>query len=219
MRITQSEWKAYATTLSYSTEELMFSLDVRFLITALAKMIEDPNLLQKMPAGWKLHANAMYMGNMYMESKAQDLIEEAAVNAPDDPILVYALSQIRFQQGRADEAFTLLDKAVQLDPGYATAYLQLAETGIEKGQMEKALELQRKAVKHYPENPFLQMSEANLLIEMERTDEAIEVINGLQMLPWSPYFHGNAAANLNSLAEYARNPQPAEPTEAKQEKK
>lgn len=219
MRIMQLEWKVYAITLSYSTQELMFSLDVRFLITALAQMIEDPNLIQKMPPQWRLHADAMYMGNMYMESKAQDIIAEAAVAAPEDPIIVYALSQIRFQQGRADEAFTLLDKAVQLDPGYGAAYIQLAETGRDKGDLTKALELQRKAVKHYPGNPFLQIAEADLLIEMKKTDETIQVINSLQMLPWSPYFHGNAAQNLNGMAEYARNPQPASSAETPQEKK
>jgi hypothetical protein len=219
MRIMQSEWKVYATTLSYSTQELMFSLDVRFLITALAKMIENPDLVQQMPPQWRLHADAMYMGNMYMESKAQDIIAEAAVTAPEDPIIIYALSQTRFQQGRAEEAFTLLDKAVQLDPGYGAAYVQLAETGRDKGDLTKALELQRKAIKHYPENPFLQIAEADLLIRMAKPDDAIQVINSLQILPWSPYFHGNAAQNLSSMAEYARNPQPAPPANTPQEKK
>ena len=181
-------------------------------------MIEDPQLLQQMPPAWKLHNNAMYVGNMYMESKAQDIIAEAAVTAPDDPAIVYALAQVRFQQGRAAEAFTLIDRAAQLDPGYGAAYLQLASTGAEKGQFEKPLELQRKAIKLYPENPFLQINEANFLIQMKQTDEAIQIITGLQGLPWSSYFHPNAIENFNSMVEYARNPQPATSADKTQEK-
>lgn len=221
-RVMQSEWQVYSTTLSYSTQELMFSLDVRFLITNLAKIIENPELLQQMPPAWKLHGDSMYIGKMYMETKAQEIIEEALVAAPDDPTIVYTLSQIRFQQGRAEEAFTLLDRAVQLDPGYATAYMQLSDTGIENGQFDKSLVLQRKAISQYPENPFLKINEAGILIAMGNTDEAITKIETLQKLPWSPAFHPNIFADLNAMAEYARNPQPidtAAPATPQQEKK
>jgi hypothetical protein len=217
-RIMQAEWQVYSTTLSYSTVERMFSLDVRFLVTVLAKIIEDPQLLQKMPEAWQLHGDAMYIGNMYMEKKSRDVIEEAAVTAPEDPIIVYALSQVRFQQGRAKEAFTLLDKAVELDPGYGTAYLELSDTGREMGQLDKALELQRKAARIYPENPFIQINEADILIQMQKTGKAIRIIEKLQTLPWSDYYHANAVENLDNMIEYARNPQPATQAEEQQVK-
>ncbi len=209
MRISQAEWKAYAVTLSYSTEELTFSLDVRFLVSALARIVADPALLRQMPRQWKLHADAMYLGNMYMESKSRDLIEEAAVTAPDDPAIVYALSQVRLQQGRTDEGFALLDKAVQLDPGYASAYVQMAETGVRNGQLDKALELIRKATAVYPENPFLPLNEADILIRIEKTGEALKIIRAAQERPWSAFFHSRVGDDLKNMEAFARNPQPA----------
>lgn len=221
-RVMQAEWKVYSATLSYSTQELLFSLDVRFLITNLAKIIEKPELLQQMPPAWKLHGDSMYIDKMYLETKSEEIIEEALVAAPDDPTIVFALSQVRFQQGRAEEAFTLLDKAVQLDPGYATAYMQLSDTGMENGQFDKALELQRKAINHYPENPFLKINEAGIMITMGKTEEAITKIEALQKFPWSPSLHPNMVEDLTSMAESARNPQPietAEPATPQPEKK
>jgi len=209
MRISQNNWQVYLATLSYSTEEQEFSLDVRFMISALARLITTPALVQKMPTEWRLHSEAMYLGNMYMESKAHDLIEEAFVAAPEDPAMVYALSRARFQQGRNDEAFSLLDKAVEFDPGYGVAYLSLVQSGINKEQFDKALELQRKTINLHPENPFLKIDEAAILIKMHKRDAATLIINDLQKLPWSPWLHGNVKDDLRSMAEYASTPQSA----------
>lgn len=204
MRIMQSDLNVLAATFSYSTEEEAFSPDVRFLITDLAQMVENSKLIQKMPESWKLHAEAMYVGNMYMTSKARETIEAAFVADPDNPGVIFALARVRFQQGRPEEALTLIDKAVEFDPGYAIAYRLLAEKALANNQPGKALDFQRELINYYPENPFMKLSEVDTLIKLGRPEEAVRVLQELEKLPWSPVFHPTAKQDLNKMAERAR---------------
>ena len=208
--IAGKKWQVYATTLSASTSEQAFSLDVRFLTAALARMIEDPVLLEKMPTSWKLHADSMYVGKMYMESKSQELLEKASLANQDSAPLVYALSKLRSMQKRNAEALNLLRTAIRLDPGYATAWEQLAATLLENGDLEKGLEMIREAIAATPENPILRITEVNMLADLGRIDEALAIVDQLKQLPWSKSFHSGMPDFLERLAEDIKNPKPAQ---------
>lgn len=202
--IRNAGWKSLAATLSYSNQEAEFSLETRYLISNLATLLLHPDLLESNPPlSWQLRADASLANATFAEETAQELIAQAVEVAPDDPDALYALSLQKFQQKQPDEAFALLDRAVAIDPGYALAYLDLAETGIELGQVKKAEELFNKAASIFPHNPFIRIKLAHLLIEGNRGTEAIPLLRELQQLPWSSTYHPETTRLLKQMLDYA----------------
>lgn len=216
--IRDTAWPALAVTLSYSNQEAEFSLATRFMISNLATILQHPELLEGgTPPSWKLLADARFAAAMFAETTAQELITRAAEVAPDDPDALYTLSQQLFQQLQPAEAFATLDRAVAIDPGYALAYLELAETGAEQGRWEKTEEMLAKARLIFPNNPFIAISQADLLIRRQRGQEAVPLLNELQQLPWSPVYHPNVPDLLRQMLAAAREtsvqPRPEKPAE------
>jgi len=181
-----------AVSLSYSNQETGFSLDSRFIISDLAELLRHPEwLTQEVPASWTLRSQALFASTMFAESTSLELTAEAAQINPDDPAALYHQALVLFRQEQPDEAFVLLDQAVALDAGYALAYIDLAETGLESGQWEKALELLGKAAQHFPDDPFIRMRQADILIRHDRGQEALPLLRDLRQLPWSPvHYYG-----------------------------
>ena len=66
--------------------------------------------------------------------KLQKMLERE----PDDPFLVYGLALEHKKLGHADEAIRLLDRVIQLDPGYCYAYHQKGLTYESAGDTESA---------------------------------------------------------------------------------
>jgi len=143
LAMNETGWTPEVTTLSYSTMEGTFSLDVRFLITNFADMLRDPTLLDgTMPESWALRSEALYSVNFFLEGKVQEYYEQAAAKFPEDAAAQYDLyKHMFFEQRRIDEALLVLDKAVALDRGYAAAYLELALIADKDNNMAAALEL------------------------------------------------------------------------------
>jgi hypothetical protein len=199
--IRDAGYPALAVTLSYSNKEVEFSLESRFMISNLADLLYHPAMLGGItPPSWVLRARAMFAGAMFAESSAQDLIAQAAQLNPDDPDALYAQAQQLFLQKQSVAAFSLLDQAVALDRGYALAYLELAETGVELGQWEKAVEILDKAANAFPDDPFIRISQADLLIQHGRGQEALPLLTALQQLPWSEIHHPGVSALLKEMA-------------------
>jgi tetratricopeptide (TPR) repeat protein len=189
------------TTLSYSTFEGTFSLDVRFLITNFADMLRDPALLDgTMPQSWALRSEALYAVNFFLEDKVQEYYEQAARDYPDDAATQFDLyKHLFFEQRKIDEALAVLDKAVSLDRGYAAAYLELAQIANDDGNLAAALELLSNAAPLVPENPMVNLYRAQFLIESGRKEEAIPLIKNLQQLTWSTYYHKDIPALLEQM--------------------
>lgn len=199
-----------AATLSYSNQEIGFSLDVRFVIDTLAALFKDPSQIDgTIPETWKLRSDALYLNTMFLEEEGRSLIKTIAEKAPDDAAAQYALAMLRFQQKENDEAFATLDHAVALDPGYVQEYLSLAEQGQEIQLWEKSLELLDKAARVEPDNPYITLRRADTLIRAGRGKEALPLLEQLSRLPWSPDFHADIPALLKEMEDVAReNPPP-----------
>lgn len=205
--IRDAAWPALAATLSYSNQEAEFSLETRFMISNLATLLLQPELLNGgTPPSWKLRADARFAAAMFAESTAQELTAQAARIASDDPDALYALSQLKFVEQRAAEAFALLDQAVALDPGYALAYLELAESGDVQGQWDKAEDLLAKAASIFPNNPFIRIRQADLLIRRGRGTEARVLLTELQQLPWSTTYYPGIPGLLREMNAAAAPP-------------
>lgn len=198
-------WRTLAITLSYSNQEAEFSLETRFLITSLADLVANPGwLVGTAPPAWKLRADARYLRAMFQESRAEELTVQAVSASPADPDALFDLARLRLTQGRTDEGIALLDRAVSGDSGYALAFLELAEAGIEQKKFDKTAELYERARAAFPDNPFIRIGHADLLIRRNQGHDAIPLLNELQQLPWSPDYHPGVPGLLAEMLEVAK---------------
>ncbi len=200
----ETDWSPELVTLSYSTMEGTFPLDVRFLITNFAEMLRDPTLLDgTMPQNWALRSEALYAVNFFLEGKTQEYYEQAAREYPQDAAAQYDLYRhLFFEQRKIDEALAVLDKTVTLDRGYAAAYLELAQIADTDGNLAAALELLTKAAPVVPENPMVNLYRAQFLIQSGRKDEAMPLIRDLQKLTWSTHYHEGVPELLDQMANF-----------------
>ena len=198
-------YKPTAVTLSFSNQEVGYALTSRFVIKDLASLFRYPNFLDgKTPTSWSLRSAALYASLMFNEERARTLTEQAAKETPDDAAALFDLSILRFQQGQADEGFSLLDQAVALDRGYALAYLELADQGQSMGQWSKSFELLQKATKAFPDNAEIRMRLAGDLIQRGRAVEARPLLDALEKLSWSGVYHADVPEILSRMQTAAK---------------
>lgn len=198
--IRKAGWNVKLVTLSFSNESLAVSLDVRFLMTALAEMIRKPELLDAgLPPAWEKRAQAMYAGAMYMESDAKKLVKAAAESHPEDAATLYDMAMLNLQQGKNKEGVDLLAEAVRLDSGYASSYLMLGERNAEIGNHQQAFDFGQKAKSHFRHNTFIDIGMVESLIALERYPDALDKLETLQTLDWSGEYHPDVPEYLNHL--------------------
>lgn len=201
----ETGWQPLATTLSYSVRDGAISIDTRFLLRNLADIFRRPAILDEpMPETWNRRAEALYAADMYSDSKKIELYQANAAKAPQDPTVVYDLFQGHFLAKKIDPALEALDRAVALDPGYAAAWLDLAQMAAKDGKPEIALKLLGKAAAVYPADSFIQMQRADLLLQADRRQEALPIVERLKALSWSKIYHADVPALLERMEGYAR---------------
>lgn len=192
-------WQPSVTTLSYSTAEGAVSLDVRFVISNLAELMQNPARLDgDMPKEWQLRSEALYAGDMYSQSKQQQLAQQLVQVAPNSAAAHYDRFQALFLDKRLEPALQALQRAVALDPGYAAAYLQLARIAAKEGKPNKALELLTPAEKRFPEYPFIPLQKAQLLTDIKQYAAAEKYLSKLPQ-QWSPIYHAKIPAVVTAL--------------------
>lgn len=191
-------------TLSYSNQEYDLSLETRFIINTLADLLRQPKLLEGgEPASWGMRSRALYLSNMFAEEEARAIVEKEVTISPNDPAAHFDLSMLRFQQDRPKDGFVALDRAVNLDKGYALAYLQLAERGFAMGETSKAVELLDKGSAIYPDNPFIPLNKAHILILSGRGRDALPIVRRLRQEPWSDQKILAQLEEMEAVAEQA----------------
>ncbi len=76
-------------------------------------------------------ANLYYtMGD---KDKFKELMSQASAMAPDNPDLLYNIGVINMEQGNLEEARAAYYKALEVDPGYVNAQLNLSTTYVNEG--------------------------------------------------------------------------------------
>lgn len=195
-------WRASAVTLSYSTIEGVFSLDTRFVLTNFAEILRKPEMLNHdLPELWRLRAEALYGADMFQPQKMKDMHQKAANLAPDDATAQYDLYKIQFENRQIDAALETLDKVVAIDPGYAAAYLELAQIARTDQNPAAALVLLEKAAAAFPENPFINLHRAELLLETGEKKPALELLSSLSRRNWSRHYHGDTPGLIADMAK------------------
>ena len=173
-------------TLSYSTAEGELTLETRFLVNRFAALLEKPELLNAtMPPNWELHSEALYTINFFLESKVDQLYEQAIQAAPTDPAVLYGLALRRKRDKDLGAFVELIGRAAQQDRGYALEYLNLADQATAGQDFENAVMLLEKGSHAFPENPFIMIQLASAYQTMHRTKDARKLLKKLKQLPWS----------------------------------
>lgn len=203
-------WRPQAITLSYSTIDGFVSHDVRFLLSNLAEILQNPKLLEQMPPSWAKRGEAMYLTEFFQEQKGAELLQQNAADNPKDAGAQYDYYKSLFEQQKFDEAFKQLDKAVALDSGYGAAYLDLAQIAETDQNLAVGEGLLSKAANIYPVNPFIDLYRVQFLLQMGRFDEAKSTLDGLQKLTWSSRYHPQIPGGLKQMADFAANPPPVQ---------
>ena len=194
-----------ATTLSYSNQEVGYALTSRFVLRDLAQIMLHPEYLAgDTPASWKLRASALYASIMFNEAEAQNMTVHAAKETPGDAAALFDLALLHFQHAEPELGFQVLDQAVAIDPGFAPAYVELADQGQSMGQWGKSFELLNKAVSALPNDHELRVRYAGDLIQRGRTAEARPHLETLQQLTWSDIYHKGMPETLLRMQEAAK---------------
>lgn len=196
--------QAAGVTLSYSTDEGLLPLDLRFLIANLASLVRAPERLQSpLASPWKERGEALYLATFLQTEKVLEKNLQALAAAPDDPAVHFDLYRSYRAVKNGAKALEHLALAVGLDKGYAMEYMNLAATARERGEPRDALEMLELARRALPEDPFIPL----LILEGQLAGgdkaSARTLVRSLQGLPWSPVYFPGLPGRLQQLAEQA----------------
>ncbi|BCR05575.1 hypothetical protein DESUT3_26440 [Desulfuromonas versatilis] len=193
-------WKVLDVTLSYSTIEGVVSLDTRFLLTNLAELFRKPEMLQSdMPELWRMRAEALYGADMFQPQKMKEMHQKAAELAPGDATAQYDLYKIQFENREIDAALETLDRVVAMDSGYGAAYLDLSQVAMNDKNPTASLVLLEKAAMTFPDNPFINLSRSDILLQMDEKSDALELLKPLKQLAWSAHYHADIPGLIETM--------------------
>jgi len=149
-----------------------------------------------------LNLGVAYAGMGRIE-KAASVLREGLNDNPDSLPIADELSQVLMLQGREEEAYAVLEHAVQMHPDDQTTQVLYLRTLV-SSHSSKAPEMARKLLARYPNqwevlylNGFLETAEGNFQVARTHLE------NSIAQKP--DYFksreaYGNILANLNDLA-------------------
>lgn len=190
--------------LSYSTAEGLLPLDLRFLIANFASLVQHPERLQApLASPWKERGAALYLATFMQTENVLAKNLEALTAAPDDPAVHFDLYRTYRASKNGQKALDHLAQAVALDRGYAMEYLNLASTALEQKLPREAVEMVNLAAAALPEDFFIPLQKAELLLELGDKAAARPLIKSLQGLPWSPIYFPELPGRLQQQSDQA----------------
>jgi tetratricopeptide (TPR) repeat protein len=196
---------ALAVTVSLSQLTGEVPLDTRFIGFDLATFVAEPQRFEApLAESWRRRSDALYLQNFFQKEKILALYLEMAAAEPENASVDFGLYQIGRQMKNDEQALAYLDAAVKNDPVYAVEYLELAQQTLHQQRFEPALELMAKAAAALPDNPFIALQRARLLLAQGRKGEALALFQGLRRLPWSPVYYPDLPAQLDAEIDQAR---------------
>ena len=110
---------------------------------------------------------------------------------PDDPFAYVAMGRAFTMLARHDEAVAACDKAISLNPNFATAHFGRAHALMHSGRSDIALESHDEAMRLSPQDPMLwayMASKAIALYMLDRYDEALDESRKSQQMPNASIF-------------------------------
>lgn len=123
---------------------------------------------------------------------AIDYFRKALLRNPNDAEAHFQLADALYRSGNVDGAFERYSSAIEQDQHYIEAWTQLGCLHAENGQPEQALQAFDEALELHPEFAEPHIHKAEVLHEMDRTDEAID--------HWTLYLEHEPRGSWNELA-------------------
>lgn len=191
-------------TISYSNVTGELPLATRFLGGVIRDMLAQPHLLDQEPSAQvSLRAKAMYLENFFRKEEVLGKYHELEKMAPQEASVKYSLYQTLRRVNRTDEALEKLDQAVALDPVYGLEYIDLAQLALKKQRLTGALQMCEKAVKIFPDNPFITFTQARILVQMGQHEKAKTLVDPLLAMTWSDVYYPQMKGEIAALLHVA----------------
>ena len=121
-------------------------------------------------------------------AEAEQQLNSILRTAPNEAAALNLLGTIRAQQGRLNEAETLLTRASKIDPSFVPVHMNLAFLYVLKNVPEKTISELKEVVKLEPDNIEANYRLARLLLSRGQTDESIAVIEKVKSSTQSVVF-------------------------------
>ncbi len=135
---------------------------------------------------------------------AEDLKLRKAIETAPTAELYDKLGAVLLEGGRADQAVSQFQKAVQLDPKFAPAHVDLGNALASQGRFDDALAELRKAIDADPKLARAYSGMASILNGRRQLDEAIELWRkGLELDPSDAEAYVNLGVVLFARGEFA----------------
>jgi predicted Zn-dependent protease len=152
-----------------------------------------------LPDNWEIRRQALYLENFFQKEKVHELTLGLQTNTPQDASASYALYRSLRELKKGSEALAALAEAVRLEPAYGLEYLTLSATALEKKRPDQALKMLDLAITAFPDNPFIPLQKAELLIQLGHSSAAVDILRQLQQVPWSGVYYAQLPDYIDSL--------------------
>jgi tetratricopeptide (TPR) repeat protein len=147
-------------------DDLPFAAELA--VQALARGVQDPLVFNL--AAWRHEEDEKF-------DEAEAVICRALAEWPGDPSLHLALGVVLRKIGRMREAALSFDRAIELDPGYATAWFERGSTFERGGASGDAIKDFRRAIELEPGNAAFHASLAASLARQGERETAVHHAN------------------------------------------
>ncbi len=195
-----TNWPILETTLSYSNIEGQIPLDLRFLLTDLAQIFRQPDIISaERPQLWQLRSDGLAQTTLLQHDKAFAAYRQAQELAPEDASAQFDLYLSFSALKKPQQALAALDRAVTLDKGYSFEYLNLAAKVIPQGGLVEGLALLEKAIRNMDDPGFVLIQSVSTQLEAGHSEEAQKLLEQAKQLPWSSAYHADVSAYLPKL--------------------
>lgn len=190
--------------VSYSNLGGAIALKVRFIGQDLAHLIKNPDALD----GGLPELQIRRAQNLYLEQfmKKDDILKNCQTMnklAPDNASVKFDLYNAYREIKKGNMALESLRQAVVIDQMYAYEYIFLAETALNKGRPDAALEMLGLARKSFPGNPTIPLLEAKTQILLGHREPALSLVKELRTMPWSKVYDQEMTQRLEQLEKAA----------------
>lgn len=146
LRGDDESWGITGTTFALATKSLKEGVEKDFALEKSRKALQKAIDLNPDNPDNHINMALSYVDNMDMNQPMKGILmlREVSEKFPEYPAAFYQLGRLALGTNQLDKAVERLEKAIELDPNFKSAYCLLAETFNKKGDIKSAQKAQTK---------------------------------------------------------------------------